>query len=239
MKCQADSTGWRLAACRRRSAASARRSRQLLAGVGRLLPSYTAAVHWGLDPQLDETMELNSLDLPKRPEDTRVVVAMSGGVDSSVVAGLLARAGLRRRGRHAAALRSWRGDAPQGRLLRRAGHSRCAPGRGGARHSALRARLRGALRDRGDRAVRQCLSAGRDAGAVHRLQPVGEVRRPDGGGAGSRRRCAGDRALRADAARGRQAAAVPAGRCVARPELFPVRDDRGSSSTSCASRSAA
>lgn len=32
---------------------------------------------------------MNSLDLPKRPEDTRVVVAMSGGVDSSVVAGLL------------------------------------------------------------------------------------------------------------------------------------------------------
>ena len=32
---------------------------------------------------------LNSLDLPRRPADTRVVVAMSGGVDSSVVAGLL------------------------------------------------------------------------------------------------------------------------------------------------------
>ncbi|MBN9077777.1 MAG: tRNA 2-thiouridine(34) synthase MnmA [Rhizobiales bacterium 65-79] len=32
---------------------------------------------------------MNSLDLPGRPEDTRVVVAMSGGVDSSVVAGLL------------------------------------------------------------------------------------------------------------------------------------------------------
>lgn len=31
----------------------------------------------------------NSLDLPGRPQDTRVVVAMSGGVDSSVVAGLL------------------------------------------------------------------------------------------------------------------------------------------------------
>jgi tRNA-specific 2-thiouridylase len=36
---------------------------------------------------------LNSLDLPGRPEDTRVVVAMSGGVDSSVVAGLLAQQG--------------------------------------------------------------------------------------------------------------------------------------------------
>jgi len=32
---------------------------------------------------------LNSLDIPKRPQDTRVVVAMSGGVDSSVVAAML------------------------------------------------------------------------------------------------------------------------------------------------------
>lgn len=36
---------------------------------------------------------LNSLDLPRAPADTRVVVAMSGGVDSSVVAGLLAAEG--------------------------------------------------------------------------------------------------------------------------------------------------
>ena len=36
-----------------------------------------------LDPQL------NSLGLPKAPADTRVVVAMSGGVDSSVVAAML------------------------------------------------------------------------------------------------------------------------------------------------------
>ena len=32
---------------------------------------------------------LNSLDIAKAPENTRMVVAMSGGVDSSVVAGLM------------------------------------------------------------------------------------------------------------------------------------------------------
>jgi tRNA-specific 2-thiouridylase len=33
--------------------------------------------------------KLNSLDLESRPQDTRVVVAMSGGVDLSVTAALL------------------------------------------------------------------------------------------------------------------------------------------------------
>lgn len=36
---------------------------------------------------------MNSLDLPGRPQDCRIVVAMSGGVDSSVVAGILAKQG--------------------------------------------------------------------------------------------------------------------------------------------------
>ncbi len=33
--------------------------------------------------------QMNSLDFPRPPAQTRVVVAMSGGVDSSVVAALL------------------------------------------------------------------------------------------------------------------------------------------------------
>ncbi len=42
---------------------------------------------------LDPAPPLNSLGLPKAPADTRVVVAMSGGVDSSVVAAQLAEEG--------------------------------------------------------------------------------------------------------------------------------------------------
>ena len=43
---------------------------------------------------LDKNTEtLNSLGFAKAPADTRVVVAMSGGVDSSVVAAELAREG--------------------------------------------------------------------------------------------------------------------------------------------------
>ncbi len=42
---------------------------------------------------LDHTAPLNSLGFAKPPSETRVVVAMSGGVDSSVVAAMLAEEG--------------------------------------------------------------------------------------------------------------------------------------------------
>ena len=38
--------------------------------------------------------ELNSLGFNKKPSDTTVVVAMSGGVDSSTVAGMMKSEGL-------------------------------------------------------------------------------------------------------------------------------------------------
>ena len=37
--------------------------------------------------------ELNSIGLKKKPSDTTVVVAMSGGVDSSTVAGMMKKEG--------------------------------------------------------------------------------------------------------------------------------------------------
>ncbi|MEL6198033.1 MAG: asparagine synthase-related protein, partial [Pseudomonadota bacterium] len=44
-------------------------------------------------PSLRDARGVNSLGFDKAPADTRVVVAMSGGVDSSVVAAMLARDG--------------------------------------------------------------------------------------------------------------------------------------------------
>ena len=39
------------------------------------------------------SIKLNSLDIDKEPKDTKVVVAMSGGVDSSAVTGMMKKEG--------------------------------------------------------------------------------------------------------------------------------------------------
>ncbi len=171
-----------------------------------------------LERRLWMEIMLNSLDLPTEPSRTRVVVAMSGGVDFVRGGGPPEAGGLRRRRHHAAALRSRRGDASQGRLLRRAGHPRRPPGRGGDRHPALRARLRGALPRGGDRPLRRELSRRRDADPLRRVQPLDQVPRPPRDRAGPRRRRAGDRPLRREPRACRTGAAP----CTARAD--PERD---------------
>ena len=147
--------------------------------------------------------------------------------------------GLRRRRRHAAALRPRRGDPPQGRLLRRPGHPRRPRGRRAHRHPALRARLREPLQGDGDRPFAASYVAGETpVPCVHCNKSI-KFKDLLVDRARSRRRVL---------ATGHYVASRPlpdggralyrAARCRARPELFPVRHHAASSSTSCAFRSA-
>ena len=81
----------------------------------------------------------------------RVLVAMSGGVDSSVAAALLREPGPRRHRRHAQAL----GRRVRLRLLQRLRRRGRAPRRGTARHPALRVQLHRRLRRGRRRALRR------------------------------------------------------------------------------------
>ena len=83
---------------------------------------------------------LNSLDIEGKPSATRVVVAMSGGVDSSVTAALLADAGYESSGSRCSSTTMARRPTAKGPVAPAAIFTMPAPSPN-ARHSALRARL--------------------------------------------------------------------------------------------------
>ena len=166
---------------------------------------------------------LNSLHLEGRPADTRVVVAMSGGVDSSVVAALLKAEGYDVVG---ITLQLY----DHGEAVGRKGA--CCAGQDiqDARRVADLLKIphyvldyESALRQRGDGRVRRQLSPGRDAGPLRRLQPEDQVPRSlgDGRGAWAPRRW--PPAIMSGASRAARVGALPRRRQGARPELFPVR----------------
>ena len=137
----------------------------------------------------------NSLDLEGRPQDTRVVVAMSGGVDSSATAALLKAQGYDVVGitlqlyDHGAATHR-KGACCAGQDIHDA---RNVAERIGIPHYVLD--YEEPLPRGGDRRLCRELRLRRDAGALHRVQPDGQVPRPARHRARARRAGARDRPL--------------------------------------------
>ena len=131
-----------------------------------------------------------STAMPERV--TTIAVAMSGGVDSSTVAALLARQGApRRRPDHAAlepapAARTGRRRRRTGPLLLARRRVRRAPRGRADRHSVLRGEFRGAVRGEVVRAVRRRVPGRPHAHPLHALQQLHQVR-PVPGNGGRRR----------------------------------------------------
>ena len=182
----------------------------------------------------------NSLGLAKAPWNTRVVVAMSGGVDSSVVAAMLASEGYDVVGvtlqlyDHGAAVHR-KGACCAGQDIHDA---RDVAARLGIPHYVLDYEAR--FREKVIEPFRRSLCRRRDADPLRRLQPAHQVRRPVRDGARSRRRRAGDRPLcrrRGRRAEGRARSTAPPTPTATRAISCSRR--RASSSTCCAFRSAA
>ena len=102
----------------------------------------------------------------------RVLVAMSGGVDSSVAAALPARAGVRRHRRDPEAV----GRRVRLRLLQRRRRRGRPARRRAARHPALRVQLHRRLRRRRRRSLRRRVRGRPHAESVCRVQPLDQVR---------------------------------------------------------------
>ena len=142
----------------------------------------------------------NSLHLPGRPADTRVVVAMSGGVDSSVVAAMLKEEGYDVVGitlqlyDHGEAV-GRKGACCAGQDIQDA---RRVAEKLGIPHYVLDYEARFAEAVMG--AFAELLSAWRDAGPVRRLQSEDQVPRPAPDGGRARRRRARHRPLRQEPA---------------------------------------
>ena len=155
----------------------------------------------------------------------RVVVAMSGGVDSSVVAGLLHEAGHEVIGVTLQLYDHGAGDRAQGRVLRRAGHPRRAARRRSSWHPALRHRRRGSGLPHaviGDFA--DSYAAGETPVPCVRCNQTVKFADLSGAGARTGRGAAGDRALCAPDRWAARARTAPRRGPGARPELVPVRD---------------